>query len=360
MTPFYVHRWWRLCGLQFRQLTATDDGGASEGNAALSALAILLFLSIVGSGAAAAVAGATAVARRSVDRVTAGEDLEGSVVAVIEALVADPTPDSDCPVDPVWTAIEELDGVVELRDASSRINPNTIRKNVLDRTGLGGLIFDSAHPAGSDALQQYREDEGMSTDILSHYGAFFTVQAFDELLTGYGWANINVTDEFVLRSLFRARTGDSGGAERFRDRAVSLIGQEPMLAPAQLSGFLGTDFDRVYPVVNAEPLWNVHFLPEPILREILSYPALGVEDPVGATAAILSLREVSEITLADLCAITELPSSSRLHQYLGVRTWFWSIRATSDDARLDVVVARIPGGHCRYQVIERSYTGSQS
>lgn len=326
---------------------------ACAGNASLLALVIVVFLSVIGGAAAVATVGAEAFTKRSIDRVASRVVLERAVSEVIDALLDDPTPESDAKGDPVWDMLDDFAFEVALSDVSSRINPNTIRKNLLDRTGLGALLFDPAQPVGSDALQQYRKEEGLSTDIRAHYAEYFSRSAFEELLTGYGWANINVTDEFVLRSIYVCRVGEEGDAGKFRER-------ESMPANEELKEYLGADFRRVYPVINAEPIWNVHFLPQRIVREILSYRALGVEDPIGATQTILSLRERAEISSADLSAITGLPPGSRLHQYLGVRTWFWRIRAKVDDAGIEVILARIPGFATRYQVVERSHTRGNS
>jgi hypothetical protein len=193
----------------------------------------------------------------------------------------------------------------------------------------------------------------LSADIADHYDDFFSDEALDEFLTGYGWANINVTDEFVLRSIYAERTGNDMGAKRFRSLAVAIIGRNTMITREALRGYLGADFDRVYPVVNAEPLWNVHYLPERILRKILSYSALGVSDPDGVAAALVALRESSSLSMDELTDLTGLPESSRLHQYLGVRTWFWKIGAHASGVSLEIVAARIPGESPTFQIVER-------
>lgn len=323
------------------------------GSAALSVLLVVLLLSLIGGGAVMALGASGRLARAVLDETALEERLSEAVRRTLSILREDPTPESDSPNDPVWAELRDLETKVDLRDVSSRINPNTIRPTLLDRTGLDDLIFADSRAAGSDALRQYREDDWLSTDIADHYGDFFSDEALDELVTGYGWANINVTDEFVLRSIYAERTGNDIGAQHFRGLAVAIIGRDTMITREALRGYLGADFDRVYPVVNAEPLWNVHYLPERILREVLSYPALGVSDPDGVAAALVALRVSSSLSMDELTERTGLPESSRLHQYLGVRTWFWKIGAQVSDLRLEIVAARIPGESPTFQIVER-------
>ena len=323
------------------------------GGAALSALLVVLLLSLIGGGAAMVLGASGRFARAVLDEMALEKRLSEAVSRTLSILRDDPTPESDSPNDPVWRELDGLETEVYLQDVSSRINPNTIRPTLLDRTGIGDLIFADSRNAGPGALRQYREDEWLSADIAAHYHDFFSDEALDEFLTGYGWANINVTDEFVLRSIYADRTGNDIGAKRFRSLAVAIIGRDTMITREALRGYLGADFDRVYPVVNAEPLWNVHYLPERVLRKILSYSALGVSDPDGVAAALVALRDSSSLSMDELTDLTGLPESSRLHQYLGVRTWFWKIGAQASGVSLEIVAARIPGESPTFQIVER-------
>jgi hypothetical protein len=348
-------------------------GASSAGGAGGSALAVVLFLSIVGTGAATVVGASGMYARRALEGIEVRRRLELAIAEAIAVLADDPTPGSDAPSDPVWQALAAFEPAVTLEDVSSRINPNTVCADLLECTEIGALLFTHHYSYPSDALRQHRKEAGLSTAVRTHYAELFREQAFDELITGYGWANINVTDEFALRLICARRTDQDGVTARFcttppealevervHTTSPEALEAERVISPEELRGFLGADFEVLYPAVNAQPLWNVHFLPAQILTEVLACPSLGVGDPAGSAAQILSLRDAGEISQEGLYTMTGLEAKSRLHQYLGVRTWFFRLTAEESGARLQVVVARIPGGDSRFQVVERRFSRGES
>ncbi len=329
------------------------------GSAAPMVLAVLILLAAALSGLAALVPASLSYERRSRAAEAERVRLDRAVEAVLAALSEDPTPETDSPDDPVWgLAAAGAEGVrVELEDVSSRLNPNLVRKKLLSETSLKNLLLPGAAP---EALQQYREDEGLSTDP-DHYRDFFAPDSRQHL-TGYGWANVNTTDEFVLRSLCRSLSGSDSKAEAFHGRIQAALSSGTIVSEADLPGFLGPDASLLEPVVSAAPSWNVHFLDPFLLGEVLAYPAYNIQDPSAKAAALLSERSSGPLTEARIAALLGVEKNHVLTHYLGARTWFWEIRARAAGSKLTVVAARDPRadrvggkGLPRFLVIERRY-----
>ncbi|HET6487289.1 MAG TPA: hypothetical protein VFH83_12755, partial [Spirochaetia bacterium] len=279
--------------------------------------------------------------KRSQTAYQARRSLEGHAESVVAALASDPTPQSDSPLDPVWSLVgTSEDGTrLSLSDVSSALNPNWVQKNVFSKTSLKSTL---ASEGAADVLQQRREDRGLSEGIGDAYGDLFVEGALGRYFTAYGYANINVTDEFALQKLYAVRTGDSAAAEVFHSQVQRLLMDQRILKPDELRTFLGSAYDALYPVMSAEPCMNVHFVDPDVLTALLAYPELKVPHPAQAAQQILETRGRTELSQEDLVRIIGAPSTSRIYQYLGVVTWFWRISASSGASRVDLVVARVP------------------
>jgi len=269
-------------------------------------------------------------------------------------LALDPTPESDSPEDPIWrqlsvqnsAAADETGSspVIELEDASSKINPNWVRKNLFERTSLSALFSPVAASIGSpsDHLQQLREDRGFFCDLEVGYGSLFSAETRTKYLTAWSYANINLTDEFVLQRLCELRTGNAAAAETFHTSIQRLLQQGKILHEEELEEFFGTDYRQLYPVVNALPWWNVHYLPPLILRQILSYPGFRISDPAARADRILAACEKGEVSPKDLQSLVGAPADHIIYQYLGTVTWFWKITIVAGSDRLEAVLCRLP------------------
>ena len=326
------------------------------GSVSLSVLALLVFCAAAGAGGILVMSTSLLHERASVAAYARRHSLEGEAELVVAILLRDPTPESDSPLDPVWTEVRTpaLAGVqVKLSDISSALNPNWVQKNPLQKTGLKSLLLSIDN---ADALQQRREDRGFSIDLRRAYGDLFVEGALEKYFTAYGYANLNVTDEFALRKLYAARTGDEPGSELFHTRIQGLLAQKRTLRADQLREFMGIDFERLFPVINVAPCMNVHFVEPLLLSELLAYPDLKVPDPVETTRRILDARTSSELGLSDLHRIIGAPPESRIFDYFGVSTWFWKIVVANEAARVEVIAARLPGepgAARRIQIVEQ-------
>ncbi len=330
------------------------------GSISMSALAILVFMAAVAAGGALVLRASLSYGRRSRDREEARSALEKEAERVMEALTADDTPEADCPSDAVWDAVKvpQTEGVeIALEDVSSRINPNWAQKAVFQKTHLGNILLSTDPDA--DALQQRREDKGFSLDVKAHYGDLIKEEALSKYFSAYGYANLNVTDEFALRKLWAVRMGTETGAEAFHGRVQQLLAAKKVLKPSEVRTFLAGEYDKLFPVMNAEPVFNVHFIEPLLLTEFLSYPDWKIKHPAQTAELILGSRDSSELTGPELRKIIGAEENNRIYQYLGPTTWFWKITVTRGNARLEWIVARLPAedeGAPRFLLTEERFS----
>jgi hypothetical protein len=323
-----------------------------EGWTSIAVVAVLVLLSAAAAGGHLVLRSSIQRERRSAESAELRRRLEGEARRVVEELTKDPTPASDSFGDPVWLTLGTRvlpPDAVSLEDVSSRLNPNWLQKDLLSRTGLRGLLLFSGAEA---VLQQRREDAGFSPNLDTAYGDLFLEGALRRYFTPFAYANINVSDEFALRALYALRTGNRAGASDFHARIQGLRAQGRQLRRDELAGFLGMDAARLLPVLNAEPLCNVHFIDESLLEQLLSCPGMGVPDPVRAVRTLNEIRRTREISEDQLPQVIGAPAGSRIYQYLGVITWFWRVTITRGSAREQLIVARVPASPAVTAVFE--------
>jgi hypothetical protein len=329
-----------------------------RGSTSVAALALLILLAAVTAGALLLLKASLSYEKRSVAAESSRNELEESARRVVKALTQDPTPDSDSPFDPIWESVGHGGGAemsVGLRDISSAVDLNWVQKHLLQKTKLG----DCLRPGRTaEELQQRREDLGFSTDIEAAYGDLFLQGTLDRYFTGYGIANINITDEFALRKLAELRTGDPARANELHARVQDLLMQKRVLKQEELGAFLGSDYDALSPLMGVQPVWNVHYLDPVVLVEVLSHPDLKIPHPQETAEQILFHRDAAELTADDLARIVGAGAGSRIYQYLGVTTWFWRVIARRGSARAELIAARLPGekgSRGRFAIIEEKY-----
>ncbi len=316
--------------------TRRREAGRSEtGSISAVVLGMLLFVSLLFIGASVFLELSMSSLRRAQDRDRERKLLVQEADRVVRLLLEDPTPFTDSPLDPVRSVAPQArtPGLeVALRDVSSRLGLNWVRKEILEE-------LDVLRPGRTpQELQQWREDTGLRADLVRAFGDFMEEERIEKLFTAYTFFNINIGDEFALRKLFLLRTGDPQEAEALHARLQQARIEGKVIQPEGLRDFLGRDFDLLAPVVNAEPAMNVHFVPEEVLRALFDH----FKVPAERAGQILALRpaaEWSEGQLGEL--IGPRYRGTLLHQYLGTRTWFWRIDVSSERAGLTRIVARI-------------------
>lgn len=330
-----------------------------EGSVGVQYLAILFFLAAATGAAALMVTSALSYQKRSEAEFKTRAALEEAALKALPLLEDDATPEADGAGDPIWDFPNDGSAGItrKVRDVSSALNANFVRKAVFEKTDLQDLMIPGKT---EDELQQFREDSGLSPSVEA-YKAFFTKEAMKYSVTGYGWANINVSDEFALRKLCAAATGSEAFAETLHGKVQQLLIEKKVLGREELPFFLGTRVADLFPIMNVEPAMNVNFVDPHILRELIAYPDYHLSGVTAKADSILSMRLAREIKPQDLGGLFGLDANHILFQYFGCRTWFWEISAERDDKRCVLVVAAIPELSAlattkrKFSVIERRF-----
>jgi hypothetical protein len=337
-------------------------GARDAGYTSLVFLFALFLCSALALGAAAHISSALSMAGHEKNEASVRKEMEGLLHEALGALVSDPSPEANGVDDPLWlwNGRRAKGYVITIIPSSDRLNPNLARKNIFEKTRLEFLFRPGKN---ADKLQQFREDTGLRLGEES-FADFFEEGIFEKYFSPYGWANINLIDEFAARQLGTALTGDPERGEALREKVRLLLMERRLVDRETLPFFLGASQAELWPFVNAEPLMNVNFVEPLILEELLAYAEYGIKSPEERSAEILSRRETEGISSEDLRAMLGIDGSNPLAHYLGSITWFWEIviSAESEDApSLRVVVCRLPPGAFpeetgpNYKIIERRF-----
>ena len=287
--------------------------------------------------------------------------LENEVTAIIKQLENNPTPLSDSMADPVWSYIEDQSGkyeYLELSDISSRINPNWVRSVFFERTDLKKFLLKGVSP---DMLKDHRSKTGYVLDIYSSYSALIDSEALDIFFTPYSYLNVNTAYEYVLKDMYELVTGDSGGARSFHAFIASALSEKHIISEEELLLEVGGDYKSVYPIINALPEMNVHFIPELILEQVLSYPYGGevIENNSSIVNNLLSLRMNDEITPEGLQSLIETEGlEERIFHHLGTKTWFWKVEIANKRTAVEAIIVCVPaaGGNTAENGMDADYS----
>lgn len=306
---------------------------------------LVLFLSALALGVLAYL-GISSARYRSMDaRYAARAVLEDSVRELMKQLADDPTPEADSLRDPLWTWLSSRGGdlpVLELEDISSRFNLNFVRTKMLEESEFGSMMLSGKTP---EDLKQWRGEEGFAGDLVTGYGDFYKEEDLGKYFTVYSYANLNVTYEDSLKKLYEIRVSPEG-AHVFLSSVQSLIAGGVMADEERMKQIFGSSEGKLFPLINIEPLINVNFADEKILKAVLFYPyGEEVHEQAADYLDVLTAeRTTMEITRERLQSLIEAEDQYlRIFQYLGTTTWFWRIKATSGADSLDAVICRLPG-----------------
>jgi hypothetical protein len=320
-------------------------GARDEGYASPVFLFALFLCSALALGAAARIDSALSLANREKNETAVRETMEDLLREAIGALRSDPSPEVNGAGDPVldWNGRSAEGHRVTIRPCSDRINPNLVRRNILEKTRLDMLFRPGTN---AEELQQFREDTGLHAGGEA-FADFFEEEVFERYFSPYGWANINLVDEFAARQWGTAITGDPAQGEALREKVRLLLMERRVVDRETLPLFLGASQAGLWPFVNAEPLMNINFVEPLILEELLSYGEYGIKRPEERCAELLSRRETEGISAEDLRSILGIDASNPLARYFGSITWFWEITIRAEQGgphapSLRAVVCRLP------------------
>jgi hypothetical protein len=329
-----------------------------RGSVGILFLAIILFVGAGLAGISIYVGAALGYGRRSEQEQSVRVSLYAAARETMDRLARDATPESDGPRDAVWSSLGPRDdGIrVSLSDLSSRLNPNFASVELLEKTDFRSLFSPSSSP---EYLESYRSEKGMSTE-LGHYSGIFRDDAL-QYLSCFGWANVNTADRASLRALYRSLTGSEDGADGFSLQIDATRTAKRLITPETLRSFLGSAYSALYPMICAEAPYNANLASPVVIKAILSYLPFGISDPGGRAGAIVAAREDHDLTAKEIASLCGTTTSQQVLQYLGVRTWFWMIRAEGSGHAYSAVVAASPTAKSaatesrRYTVVETRF-----
>jgi hypothetical protein len=324
---------------------------AEGGFASLQFLFLLLFLSILLAGIGLYFYPLVQIERRERQKNEAVREIREILAGVLRDLSQDPSPEINGRDDPLWAWDGKTLGAytVSLAPLSDRLNPNFIRKNLFEKTDISALLKPGKTP---EELQQFREDWGLSLSP-EFYESFFIPAAWDRYLSPYGWANINLVDEFAARKLVLSITGSEQKAEEVRRFIEQLLMHQTPADRASLGSALGSISGEVFPFINAEPLMNINHIEPAILKALLHYPDYGVSSPEARADEILARRDTDPLGSEDILRLLGIAADNPLAAYLGPVTWFWEITVTGEPYSCRAVICRMPPAAQADQIIFR-------
>jgi hypothetical protein len=312
----------------------------SEGFASAAFLFALFCFSSLSIGTGYIVVSAADTAKRFRADNDARAETELLLKDIVDSLRSDPSPETNSYDDPIWAWDGKTVGgcTVSLRPLSDRLNPNFIRKNIFEKTALSALLRPGK---SADDLQQFREDEGLSLAD-GAYAGFFDTDVLGVYFSGYGWANINLTDEFAARKLGEAVTGSLEKGEKLREKIQLLLINKDQTDREELPLFFGETWEELYPFINAEPLMNINFIEPVLLKELLAYPDYRIAHPGRVYETVIQRRSAGALNAADIHSLLGIDETNPLHHYLGAVTWFWEIRIQGGGYCRRTIVCRLP------------------
>lgn len=271
-------------------------------------------------------------------------------------LEEDETPESQSLMDPVWDYMENPpEGVQwELKDLSSRLNPNWMRLKLFKVTDLGNLITSGE---SIEQLDQRRMDKGIGTSLEEDWTETFGEENIERFFTYYSLANINVTQEDRLEEIYRKRLGD-GGASAFRSRIQDGLREFRLWNEEDLDVVLGMEGEELQPLVGVDAQMNVHWIDPFLLEALLSYPYREepLADPHSIALSILSLRDQQELDAEQLKGIIgPNEKQMRVLEYLGTATYFWELSIEKENVLGTWVIFLYKG---ETQIVKRSFQRS--
>jgi hypothetical protein len=329
------------------------------GFASAQFLFALFFLSSLSIGTACFLSSAIKIEEAARRTNAADVEIDAILQAILKDLYNDPSPEVNGADDPVWlwNGKTENGYAISVCSLSDRLNPNFIRKNLFEKTSLRELLNPETTP---DGLQQFREDHGLSL-VSQDYGEFFSPEIFEKYFSPYGWANINLIDEFAARQLVRALTGSENTAEELRNKIQTLLVKGERVSGENLRPFLGIDYDALFPFINAEALMNVNLAEPLVLKEIISYPDYRIPSAEIKYRELIDRIKAGTLDKNQLMEILSIDRAHPLLHYFGTITWFWEITITGDRRSCRTVICRLPpedpslAKPAQFQIIEQRY-----
>ncbi len=276
---------------------------------------------------------------------------------VFEEIKKDTTPSVDSLLDPVWKLNDtEIDGYkISIKSLSGLIGLNFINKNMLTKTNLKEA-FNS--PEAVDSVIEVISQEG-PINSYEKISEFISEENFNKYFTLYEYANFNIADENVLRNFANTLSMSYFGDELISRKKMFQTHGSQLQNETELNLLCGIYYDDLYPFINVNPVMNINFISEDCLKTLLGFKDFKLSNINQKVNNIISLRQNSEITEENICAILGITKSDKLYYYLGCKTWMWQIKISGKKTSCNVILARAPEddtqGHPRFYLIEKNW-----
>jgi hypothetical protein len=330
---------------------------ADSGFASIHFLFILMFISALIMGICVYGYSFAQTGHRARRKNTVYREIEEITANIVSDMYSDPSPDIDSPEDPLWSWNGKTTGDyrVMVTPLSDRLNLNYVRKNIFEKTDAGIWLKPGKT---ADEFQQFREDNGLSLSM-DAFHIFFDDKIIQRFFSGYGWANINLIDEFAARKLALSLTGSAQTAEQVRAMVQTLLINRQPADRTSLRALFGIHYEKLFPFINAEPLINVNFAEPALLRALISYPDYGVLQPGVRCDDLLARRSLNGLGTGDILNVLGIDAANPLAAYLGSVTWFWEIKVSGGGQTRRVVICRLPSsgqsGEIVFNIIEQGF-----
>lgn len=211
---------------------------------------------------------------------------------------------------------------VELIDHSGRFNPAFVRVGFLEQSRLWSWAGDPRMSAAELDELRAAPDAWVRLERLE---TRLAEEPYARVFSRYALPSVRTISEVALERMVVQRTGDESAAAAVRGRFAAPVEADA----AHLSELLGTAVDSIYPLLRHTPTLNVNVTDPDLLRSVLGYRPLGVQNVAAATNAILAQADAG-LTRARLRDLIEADEDARIWAYLGDSSSAFTARATAD------------------------------
>lgn len=277
-------------------------------------------------------------------------NLERAVDAVLREMIADPTPYADSKDDPVWAFAElysQNDISVKIEDISTGLNLNTLDPKWLEQSHLKqrDLIFARR----SNSFFRSPEDlfEYVDEDIFQR---FYSI---------YGYVNPNLADTAMLTLYIKERLATDNSTATALAASLKSAAIENPIGAKEMTAALGSYSNDLLPILLPVASINVNMAERELLDVVITFPfdGTGFANPNIIVGNLMAEKLSGEMDSFDLIYLfnnvisagkkdktrNEEKMSRLALQFLGTKTWFWKITATSETGTiLEVIAVRLP------------------
>lgn len=337
----------------------------SNGNVSQFALIIVLVAVIISSAMFILLKSLHKVTGREQIRIELLKEFDEANKEIINELIDDKTPESDSMFDlydkgyQYYIDRDEFektfnDFTVIIREHSGKLNINTFHTNLVTNTEL-----QNAFNSNEYTIKDFRTEIGFTLK-LNDYEELFSNESDMKHFTVYGYANINIAYDDSLRLAGIYRSGNEAIGENIMNIAQTYRGNLKLINDEEFKLKVLAPYPEVFPLINTQPVLNVNFATERIIKIICSYPygLKVIKNAESISQTIISIRNQKEILPDELITLIPLQTDmqKRIFQYFGTQSWFWEIEIIKGNNKSKTILSRIPpkeeDGKTSFRILE--------